>query len=156
MGKNLVMPKYLKDEVDETITDENVNFDKKCDIKGVVEKTKFEVKEEYSHDINEDKTIEDARDEVDVRYEYVSKSEDENTKLKIEDNKIEVIGEDLDKIEVGDVKECVESHVIMKLIENVKNDLENKDDVESEDNELKVEDESLAKTIENTDETSWG
>ena len=72
LGKNLVMPKYMKDEVDEensilAMNEESTeDFDEKCDNQnGVVEKTKIKVKEEISHDIKEDETFEDAFVKVD-------------------------------------------------------------------------------------------
>ena len=99
LGKNLVMPKYMKDELDEENGNLDINeestesFDDKCDnAKEVVEKTKFEFQEEISHEIKEDEALENAFDEVDVKDEHVTNGEDKNANLKVEDREIEVIG----------------------------------------------------------------
>merc|ERR1711954_65435 len=129
------MPKYMKDEVDEenTILDMNEesteSFDDKCNNnEEVVKKTKFEVKEEISHDVKDDETIEDARDKVVLRNEYVFKPEDKNTKIKIEEKEIEVIGKKLDKSAVLDVEECEDNHVNARPIdEETKKNLDEKE-----------------------------
>ena len=108
------MPKYLKDEVDETFADENVastldineelteSFDDKCDNnEEVVGKTKIEIKKENTRDIKDDETIKDARDEVVLRKEYVSKPKDKNVNLRVKE---EVIGESLDETEIVNVE----------------------------------------------------
>ena len=100
----------------------------------------------------------DAFHEVDVKDEYVTNAEDKNANLKVEDKEIEVFDENLDKIEVFDVEECEETHVNMKLIENenVRDDLENINAVESEENKSKVVDKSVHKTNEMSDDKTDG
>ena len=142
LGKNLVMPKYMKDEDDETIADENI--ESILDFNEVLNE-KFDEKSNVNIE------------EVDENGTQVKKDYSPDTK-----DKVEVIDINLDKIKVVDVEKCEENNVHMNLIKD-ENINDNLDEIEveggyyvkMEENESKVVDKNLDK-IESVDKTGGG
>ena len=75
--------------------------------------------------------VKDVDDEMNIEDENVVKVEDDNslnTKVEVKEKEIEVIGENLDKIEVVNVDECKENHIDNETFEDALDDVDAKDE----------------------------
>ena len=124
----------------EKLLDENEHPRKKAKVKvaeaecevGVTGVHEFEKKKVNKRRIKAAKlNVKDVDDEMNIEDENVVKVEDDNslnTKVEVKEKEIEVIGENLDKIEVVNVDECKENHIDNETFEDALDDVDAKDE----------------------------